>query len=461
MKLLLMNLSHYWRRPALILLQLFCLCMFLVLVIASQNINMWTPCLCSIAMIGGIIYAYQTEILSRPFSFTLPGHRRVFRRLMFLVNAFWLLAAAILILLFWPQNLLHRVYGCILTVTGGNLAFWRGTRVTDKTRPPKAMTGLIVPVILFVPMLTNASIVEGVLFNPAVIIAIAAVSGIVTFRMWRNLGQLSLFASYCGLQSVGMFSVSNQKNLQKLKRQQFAVGAGEGAEDFIAGVETFFLKRIERTRHKPVASFVYGVIYQDMGPTLQCQLRSRGWSIIWMFLLFGYYGKIGDFIIWIIFLFPLFWTDLQVHSTLLVTRGRTQRYIMAMSWLLFPTITALGFIFICLGLTKIVEPFMPAIHLRSLNATFHAPDWQLWYIFAAGVPLIALLRLLFWNKFVWFFCAVIIFGIMGAMFPIINHTDLHMQIWSGWIALILIIAWAAFAAYLYRVCFHQSLSGQK
>jgi hypothetical protein len=96
-----------------------------------------------------------------------------------------------------------------------------------------------------------------------------------------------------------------------------------------------------------------------------------------MFLLFGYYGKLGDYIIWILFLFPIFLTDLQVHSTLLLTRGRSQRYIMAMSRLIFTTITTMGFIFIGLGLTKIVEPYMPAIHVRSfISTTFHAPDWH-------------------------------------------------------------------------------------
>ena len=259
-----------------------------------------------------------------------------------------------------------------------------------------------------------------------------------------------------------MFSVSNQKNMQKLKRQQFAVGLTAGAEDFLSGVETFFLKRIEYTRHKPVASFVYGAIYQGIGPTLLCQLKAKGWSVIWMFamfLLFGYYGKMGDFIIWIIFLFPLFWTDLQVHSTLLLTRGRSQRYIMAMSRLLFTTITTLGFVFICLGLTKIVEPYMPAIHLRSLNAAFHAPDWHTWYLFAAGVPLLATLNLLFrGSAYFYMSCFILMGGMFGLSFS--------SSLWQGripgtWIAPIVSVTWALFAAYLYRVCFRTSLTGQK
>jgi hypothetical protein len=462
MNLLLMNLSHYWKRPILILLQLLFMCMTLPVIIISQKSNLWMSFLCGMALIGGIVYGYQMEILSKPFSFMLPGHRRIFRRLVFTVKAFWLLIGAILILLFFPQDMLHRVFGSILILAGGSLAFRLGIGWADKTRQPQPTIGMMVPVIIFGSMLADSATVEKVLFNPLVIVIIAVAGGIVTFRMWRNLGQLSLFASYCGLQSVSMFSGSNQKDLQKLRRQQFAVGVGAGAEDFLSGVEIFFLKRIEYTRHKPVASFVYGAIYQGLGPGLLCQLRSKGWSVIWMFaifLLFGYYGKIGDFIIWTIFLFPLFLTDIHVHSTLLLTRGRSQRYIMAMSWLLFTSIKTLAIVFVCLGLTKIIEPYMPAIHLRSLNAAFHAPDWHMWYLFAAGVPLLATLNLSFRGST---FVYMSSFIVGGALFGLSFITNLWQWQMPGiWIAPIILIAWALFAAYLYRVCFTKCLSGQK
>jgi hypothetical protein len=461
MNLLLMNLSHYIRRPGLILLQLLFMCMVLPMTFASQKSNFWMPSLCGFAMIGGIVYGYQMEILSKPFSFILPGHRLIFRRLIFTVQAFWLLLGVMLILIFWPQDMLHRIFGSILLAAGGSLAFWLGKSWADKTRQPQAMIGFMVPIIIFGSMLSDSATVEKVLFNPLVIVVIAVLGCIVTFRMWHRLGQLSLFASYCGLQNIVIFSFS-QKRLQQVRQQQFAKSPGAGAEDFIAGVETFFLKRIEYTRHNPVASFVYGAIYQGLGPTLQCQLRSKGWSVIWMFamfLLFGYYGKLGDSIIWILFLFPLFWTDIQVHSTLLLTRGRSQRYIAAMSWLLFTTITTLGFIFIGLGLTQIVEPYMPAIHLRSLNAAFHALDWHMWYFFAAGVPLLTTLNLLFRGSTYFYMSCCIL---MGGMFALSFSTSL----WQGripgtWIAPIVLAAWTLFATYLYRVCFQKSLATQK
>lgn len=461
MNLLLMNLSHYWKRPILILSQLLFMCMTLPMFVASQKSNFWLCSLCVMALIGGIVYGYQMEILIKPFSFTLPGHRHIFRRLIFTVIAFWLLIVAILILLFWPQNLLHRVYGCILTMAGGSLAFWLGTLFTDKTRQPQAMIGMMMPVIVFVPMIVDSAIVEKVLFNPLVIAIIAVLGGIVTFRMWRSLGQLSLFASYCGLQSVGMFSGSNQNNLQKLRRQQFAISLGSGAEDFLSGVETFFLKRIEHTRHQGIASFVYGAIYQALGPTLNCQLRSKGWSVLWIFLLFllsGYYGQMGDCIIWLISLVPLFWADFQIHSTLLLNRGRAQRYIVAISWLVFTTITTLGIVFVFLGLTRIAEPYMPAIHLRSLDAVFHAPDWRMWYFFLAGAPSIALLRLLFWGKTSMYIASLMLIINFSIGFSLIVTKEHLKQINGYLIALVAIAAWALFAAYLYRVCFKKSLA---
>jgi hypothetical protein len=114
-------------------------------------------------------------------------------------------------------------------------------------------------------------------------------------------------------------------------------------------------------------------------------------------------------------------------------------------------------IFIFLGLTKIIEPFMPTIHLRSLNAAFHAPDWRLWYLFAAGVPLLATLNLLF-RGLTFVYMSSFIVG--GALFGLSFSGNLR-QIPETWIAPIVLVTWAVFAAYLYRVCFCKSLATQK
>jgi hypothetical protein len=451
MNLLLMNLSHYWKRPILFLLLLLFTFTALPMAFLAQKGNFLTPALCGFAMIGGIVYGYQMEILSKPFSFLLPGHRRIFRHLVFTVQAFWLLLGAILVLVFSPQDMLLRVFISILILAGGSLAFRLGTKWADKTRQPQAMIGFMVPIIVFVPMLTDSSTVEKVLFDPLVVAFVAVAGCIVTFRMWRSLGDISLFASYCGLQNVG-FLISSQKNMEKVKRQQFAVGVGEGAEDFIAGFDTFFLKRIERTRQQPIASFVYGALYQAIGPGLLMALKNRYWGPMWIFaifLLFGYYGRFGDYIIWFIFIFSLLGTDVQVYSTLLVTRGRTQRYIMAMSWILFTAIKTLAFVFICLGLTKLIEPYMPAIHLRGLNADFHTPDWRLWYLFGAGAPLLTSLRLLLRGETFIYICGALLMAVMFS----INVFQWHLP--NLWIGPIVLCAWAVFSGCLYWACFRR------
>jgi NADH:ubiquinone oxidoreductase subunit K len=464
MNLLFMNLSHYIRRPALILLQLLFMGMTLPLIIMTKQSNFWPCSLCGFAMIGGIVYGYQMEILSKPFSFMLPGHRRIFRHLIFLMQAFWLLLGAILVLCFLPQDMLRRVLGSIILMAGGSLAFRLGIGWADKTRQPQAMIGMMVPVIVFGSMLTDNATVEKVLFNPFVIVGIAVLGGIVTFRMWRNLGQLSLFASYCGVQNVGFFSGFPQQHMQKARQQQIAKVFGPAAEDFMAGFETFFLRRIEHTRHKLAASFAYGAIYQGLAPALMMLRKHKGLSIIWMFgiyLLFGYYGKMGDILIWLPFLLPVIGTDFGVHSTLLMTRGRLQRYIAAMTSLLFTTITALGIVFVFLGLMRFVEPFMPAIHLRGLNAEIHTLDWRMWYLLAIGVPVLALLRLLFWAKNSIFFISSILIMQLYISLAIVGPSVYLKQIHGGWIALSVITVWAAFAAYLYRVCFRKSLAVQR
>jgi MFS family permease len=59
-------------------------------------------------VMGTMTATYQLEILSKPLSYTLPGHRRIVRKLLFGFNCFGSLLCAAMVLLLYPRDLTSR-----------------------------------------------------------------------------------------------------------------------------------------------------------------------------------------------------------------------------------------------------------------------------------------------------------------------------------------------------------------
>ncbi len=114
MNLVMVNLSHYWKRPALILWQGLLLLMLLpsIPMLLEQKVHTWmTPLywpLFWMLIMGTMTATYQTEILSKPLSYTLPGHRCTVRKLLFGFNLFSSLLSAAMVLLLYPRDFTSR-----------------------------------------------------------------------------------------------------------------------------------------------------------------------------------------------------------------------------------------------------------------------------------------------------------------------------------------------------------------
>ncbi len=467
MNLVTVNLSHYWKRPALILWQVLILVMLLpsIPILLEQKVNTWmTPLywpLFWMLVMGTMTATYQLEILSKPLSYTLPGHRRIVRKLLFGFNVFGSLLCAAMVLLLYPRDITSRCCAAILVLAFGQILFWIGVWCSYRSRN-QAIVGFAFPILIFGPMMMDSISIGQYWLQPMVAAVVAVLSGIVSCWAWRILGRASVFQACCGRHYLGFTGAFSAGQVKKAQREQFKAISVE-TDEKLSRLGRFFVEKIARNRNQPFASFIYGVMYQTLGPVALMTLKSHGTNLIFMslvFLLFGYYGKTGNLFIWLMFIFSILGTDLQVHSTLLLTRGRMERFVSALMSLVFLTLLGLVMASVGIAATILLAPYMPTFPIRGFIAEFHALSWQSCYLFIIGAPIVALLRLLFWGKKYFMFMSIIIVsGLMGASFPLLmNIRDNLIQVNWGIIVVILILAWSTFTVYLYRVCFHKNLA---
>lgn len=467
MNLVMVNLSHYWKRPALILWQGLLLVMLLpsIPILLEQKVHTWmTPLfwpLFWMLVMGTMTATYQTEILTKPLSYTLPGHRHIVRKLLFGFNLFSSLLSAAIVLLLYPRDLTSRCCAAVLVLAFGQILFWVGVWCSYRSRN-QPIVGFAFPILLFGPTVMDSFSVGQHWLQPLVPAVIAVISGIVSYRVWHILGRASFFQACCGRHYLGFTGAFSPGQLKKAQREQFKAISSE-TDEKLSRLGRFFIEKIALNRNQPFASFIYGVMYQTLGPVALMTLKSHGANLIimaLMFLLFGYYGKTGNLFIWLMFIFSLLGTDLQVHSTLLMTRGRMERFVSALMSLVFLTVIGLAMASVGIAATIMLEPFMPTFPIRGFIAEFHALNWQSYYLFIIGAPVVALLRLLFWGKRSFMLISIVLgAGLMGASFPLLmNVRDNLISINWGIILVVLILAWSAFTVYLYRACFHKNLA---
>lgn len=467
MNLVMVNLSHYWKRPALILWQGMLLLMLLpsIPILLEQKVNTWmTPLywpLFWMLVVGTITATYQLEILGKPLSFTLPGHRCIVRKLLFGFNLFGSLLSAAMVLLLYPRDLTSRCCAAGLVLAFGQILFWVGVWCSYRSRN-QAIVGFAFPILIFGPMVMDSFSVGQQWLQPLVPAVFAVISVIVSCWAWRILGRISFFQACCGRHYLGFTGAFSPGQVKKAQREQFKAISVE-TDEKLSRLGRFFVEKIARNRNQPFASFIYGVMYQTLGPVVLMTLKSHGTNLIFMtlvFLLFGYYGKTGNLFIWLMFIFSLLGTDLQVHSTLLLTRGRMERFVSALISLVLLTLLGLAMASVGIAGTILLAPYMPTFPIRGFIAEFHALSWQSCYLFIIGAPVVALLRLLFWGKRYFMAISIVLgAGLMGASFPLLmNIRDNLISI--SWVAIlvVLILVWSAFAVYLYRVCFHKNLA---
>jgi hypothetical protein len=404
----------------------------------------------------GFVARYQLEIRNKPFAFCLPRHCTISSNTLLVINLIWSLLLGISAGLTKTADPMEQLYFGVIIFSCSGILFWVAAFLSCAAEVFSRMSFLLIAFTPFFGRHTSGWDSSFLLY-PEVVVGLVIVWGLVSYLTWRFCGSRHIDRKFCGINYVGLSTAFHTKQIRKLKQKRFD-GIVESVDKTVDSLGFIFLEIIRKCRSMPIYAIISGMVYQSVGPVILVTLKNRGLNLLaflGMACVFGYYPEqMLDFMVWIILAMIFSGFDLQVHSTLLLIRGRMERYVSTIVSLLIQIAVGLGLIFLIFMGMRFLAMIMPVIHFDRQNFPFHAFNWQLWPIFAGVVPVMIMLRLLFGNK------PALLAVFCGALFPFLmvvmryESFRFFMQNYAG---LLLVFIWAVFAVYLYRVCFYKDL----
>jgi hypothetical protein len=249
MSILTINLKHLYQRRAIWLL-----CSFLgFFVCASISIPLEHPGagkgqyigLVALAFVVGLLFAVlPKEILSKPFSYCLPGHRKVPRKFVFCVGIVFNLFGSLLFLMYPGLNSGQLVLIVCSAFFAGLSSYLLGVWLAFGVRNSVAFIGFLPLAFFGVGLFGLHVIIErAIVGNPFGVILVGILSSIVA---WLWLGDEGRARRYCAVPWVGFFDAWNRDKLQKYRRVRTAIKWDKLKQHPSPWVETFFLGRMNR-----------------------------------------------------------------------------------------------------------------------------------------------------------------------------------------------------------------------
>lgn len=421
-------------------------------------------------IMGFLIAGLQKDIQTKPFTFCLPGHRHLPRRLMIICAIVVNTLLALLFLRYPGLNFLDTflailaaaLFGIMTSLLSGWLAFIGNSSVVILS---------FSFLILFSAMYLGLhKMVERVIVtSPLIVILSAILICYFLLRRWKLRCDV-IARNNCGRLERGTFESYNRDKQQRYREAQAAKKATKRGTPSAqaAALEEYFLTKMSCHDFFSKGKTIWAELYIFLGRIPNLGLWKTSAAYICFVLLAGYLpgsvgnlGHISAFTLDLICLFPVIVTmqyEMPAYCSLLLPAGRREKYYSTLMTAL--TITALGTLLVMAtaAISILFESVMPALELKGISFTYHRMHIELFYI----CPLLMLIG---------FILNMLIpqYGV-SAMFisgSLVFFTGIIGVDWRGWlnatgpieITAAMLSTWLIFMAVLRWHCTHRNLVG--
>ena len=420
----------------------------------------YAPAMIWMFFFGSLMFALLAEVITKPFSYCMPGHGSVVRKVLFIVGAVFAVLFAVKGLAVSSYRSSGVDVSMLLACSGSiffNMTFyllgvWMAMKVKNWT-----VSFAFFPLVM---LLNNVLHV----FDPIEFVIVSywflfVLLGVVACRIvWNGLGSDDLSREYCGKLKLGVFDEFNVDKVQRIrqKRMSEAVGSKKDRLKVADWVEQFFMAKIENMEVGSVGQNVWGVLYRSLGLGVTNYSKDylRFFLIIIPVMLFlGYMpGEPGK----ILFALPAIMCvnmDLRARSIVMPMGSRREKF-----WgsLVMAIVSSVGIVFMVLLLTAWTipaEPFMPDIIAYGKSIAFNAIGIGDIWLSLVLIPLSLILTLIIPKRGFWrMFWAMLLFQVAFAGHLILYVNKVSVSVGVLQVAIIVVVSWLVFVAVLKRVC---------
>jgi len=414
-----------------------------------------------VSFLTGILAAgLQKNVLSKPFSFCLPGYRHIVRPFIFRIGV---IVNLLLGCVFFGYPGFDFPYVLLVVLAGGffgMVVYFYGV-YGGFVKIPAASVGILGLIIPLTILFKWDMILQNIIIHHPIVIII--VSTLVCIWVWRLLDRDILARKYCGKLVMGVLDSWNQKKISKYKMAQLAEKEQKkpnSTPKISSGVESFFISRINRAETNSLPRYIWGSFYRSFGIAISQQRQNLLWILIIILPILCFFCYIPGEGVNIIFIIPgimVLYMSLWVYSSLLTAGGRKQRFWSAL------TLAVVTGIFICVALvlltlaTHLLEGIMPPLIVKGHEFTFNALNINFAHVPFLITPVSLTIGLIFPNKpMLRIICVIVLFQI-SFLGIFLHHQGFPVQIGPLHVIILLFCTWTLFISVLHRISYRRCL----
>jgi hypothetical protein len=412
-------------------------------------------------LIGLCIASLHIEMLTKPFSYCLPGHRAVPRKFVFSVAVATSLPGSLIFLayphLHWWQ---WAPVTCCAAFCAGLIMYWAGVGLVFGGRNSGSRTGFAGLPICGVLFFDLHVVAERVIVNqPFAIVLLGLMSSVVA---WFWLGNSNWARRFCAVPRIGFLDAWDQNKLKKHAQKRAAVKWDKFKNHPDPWVERFFLGRMNNCNHLGPGRYIWGGLYTTYGIALSRWKEGVSWLLLALVMLvyLSYSQHGGTYLFFFLAGSMARQMRLPVYSTMITSGGRKERY--AAAFILAGTITVLITVAMAVvaAISIALAPIMPDFTLRSANLTFHATSLRFLVVPFMIIPIVLAFRLIIFRKPVSTIASIILVIALMFVFGITSLKALRLIINPMSITILVILSWLILVVVLRHICMKRSLAGQ-
>lgn len=463
MSVLTVNLKHLYQRRGLwlfyVIVVLFALAGIAVLFEDTKAGQGRFIGLIVLAFVVGLLLAVlPIEVMSKPFSYCLPGHRNVARKFVFCVGIVFNLFASLLFFVYPSLNMGQLVLVVCSAFFAGLISYLLGAGLVFTARNSVAFIGFLPLIIIAGLFFDLHTILERVIIeNPLVVISVGVLTGCV---VWFWLGDEGRARRYCNVPWAG-FDAWNPAKMKKISRIRMA-GKWDKLKKYTSPrVEIFFLGRMNRYDYVSAGRYIWGALYA--ASVVSVLQWNNIFSIVIIVILnsffLGYMGPAATFMFFFMPIIVVMNMRLSVHSSMLISGGRRERFagtITAVAIAVVPiSVVAIAMV----ALSMLFKAIVPEFTLRGITFTYRAISSGNLFVPLLITPFAFVIRLIFYRKPVYTMLLLMMIIYLLIFTGIIWSKQLSAMINLISIIALLVLSWGTFLLVLHYVCMKRSLAG--
>ena len=413
----------------------------------------------SAALIAGLVAAVlQIEILAKPFSYCLGGHRKVPRKFIFTAGVVANLLVSLIFVLFpglgWGQWI-----PVICSVFFAGLVFyWIGVLSAFVGRASGFWIGFLPCLIIGGKIFDlHITIERTIVENPLGVTLLGAFSSIAA---WIWLGNVGLARRYCGVPWVGLFDAWNRDKLGKYKQLRASVKWDKLKNHPKPWVERFFLGKMNKCDYLGTGRYIWGGLYTTFG-TIQWKAVLAGVFIVLLMLCFLCYTGSTTFLLFFMPGFMIMYMRTPIYSSMPISGGRNERLYTTMTLVATTAVLITALVTIMAALSMALTVIMPDITLRGSTFTFQAVNIELFFVPLLIIPVASTFQLIFYRRPIVMVLSIMMLFMLLSFIGAFLHKTLGVEMLNPVsIVSLLVLSWLIFVLVLRHICMRRCLVGQ-